>query len=159
MDLIGVTNTRKIVLFCLILSCNIITSQTKGDNYYSLVKNGREYLKPVKYVLFNKEKDKKHISNDSDGLIFYVSKQQFRYSNLMHNIDTCSISVLEKIKISTVKQLFDDEYVEHKSKLKLEELKWFPPPLNHYNLKIFIIEKTTSNQIIKYEVDWIFSIE
>jgi ferritin len=57
-----------------------------------------------------------------------------------------------------IKQLFNDEYEEHRSKLKLEELD-LPPPPDHYNLKIFIIEKTPSKQVGKYEVDWIYTIE
>ena len=148
---------KKIALFIIILTCNIITAQKNDRDYYTLVKNGEKYLKPIKYVLFSNEKDEKIISNNSKEVIFNIGKQSFKYIKNIDKIDTCSILALQKIKISSIKQLFEEEYKEHQRKLKLEKVK-FPPPPNHYNLKIFMIEKIINNKFIKYEVDWIYSI-
>ena len=158
MELMNVINIKKIILFSLLILCSTLTSQTRDKDYYTLVKNGRKYLKPVKYIMINDENDEKIISSNSEDIIFYIDKQKFKYDRKKNEIDTCSIFVIDNIEISSIKQLFNDEYEEHKSKLILEELN-FPPPPNHYNLKIFIIEKTPSKQVVKYEVDWIYTIE
>ena len=158
MELMNVINIKRIILFSLLLVCSTLTSQTRDKDYYTLVKNGRKYLKPVKYIMLNDKNDKKIISSNSENIIFYINSQRFKYDRIKNEIDTCSIGVLDNIKISSVKQLFNDEYEEHKSKLIFEELN-FPPPPNHYNLKIIIIEKTSSKLVVKYEVDWIYTIE
>ncbi len=158
MELMNVINIKKVILFSLLLACNTLISQTRDKDYYTLVKNGRKYLKPVNYIMPNNKNDKKIISSNSEEIIFYIDKQKFKYDRKKNEIDTCSIFVLDNIKMSNIKQLFNDEYEEHRSKLKLEELD-FPPPPDHYNLKIFIIEKTPSKQVVKYEVDWIYTIE
>jgi len=156
MELMNVINIKKVILFSfLLLAFNTLISQTRDKDYYTLVKNGEKYLKPNRYIMSN---DKKNISSNSEEIIFYINKQKFKYDRKKNEIDTCSVFVLDNIKISNIKQLFNDEYEEHRSKLKLEELN-FPPPPNHYNLKIFIIEKISSKQVVKYEVDWIYTIE
>ena len=74
-----------------------------------------------------------------------------------HKIDTCSILKLKRIKIVTINQLIKDEFEEHLDKTKKENIN-MPPPLNHYNSRVFIIEKIPEEKFIKYEVNWIYSI-
>jgi len=74
-----------------------------------------------------------------------------------HKIDTCSILKLKRIKIVTINQLIKDEFEEHLDKTKKENIN-MPPPLNHYNSRVFIIEKIPEEKFIKHEVNWIYSI-
>lgn len=154
MEQVTVIKMRKTLLILLLLACANLTSQTKNKDYYILSKGGEKYLKPVKYILLKNKKNKKI---NSDQIIFFVEGQRFRHNIKIDEIDTCSASILDSIKIRSIKQLFSDEYEEHMSKLKIENY-YFPPSPNHYNLKLFLIEKVSPKQVIKYEVDWIYTL-
>lgn len=143
---------KKIFLLIILVS-NLIFSQNK--NYYTIEKQGKKYPKIIRYVLLN---EGEKIVYDSNTLFFNIEKQRFRYNKNNNKSDTCSYSTLKTIKTITISQLIKDEYNEHLKRTK-ENGKKIPLPFNHYNSKVFIIEKQSSKNIIKYEVDWIFSIE
>lgn len=154
MEQVTVIKMRKRILIFLLMVCTNLTSQTRDKDYYALSKEGEKYLKPVKYILLKNNKNKKIYSNQ---IVFFVEGQRFSHDINIDEVDTCSISILDNIKVSSIKQLFSDEYEEHKSKLEHEN-HYFPPPPNHYNLKLLLIERISPKQIIKYEVDWIYTI-
>lgn len=143
---------KKILFLTLILS-NLVLAQE--SNYYSLKKNGKKHPKIIRYILLN---EGEKIIDDSNTLFFNIDKQRFKYTKNNHKTDTCSSSALKKIKTISTGQLIKDEYAEHVKKSKENGLK-IPFPFNHYNSRVFIIEKLSPEKIIKYEVEWIFSIE
>lgn len=143
----------KIASFIAILFLsNFLLAQTK--KYYSLEKNGKEYPKIIRYVMLN---NGEKIFHDSISIFFNIDKQRFKFMRTRHKIDTCSILKLKRIKIVTINQLIKDEFEEHLDKTKKENIN-MPPPLNHYNSRVFIIEKILEEKFIKYEVNWIYSI-
>lgn len=147
-----VTKMRKIFIIIFLLTSNIILSQNK--NYYTLEKNGIKYPKIIRYILLDKGEK---VIIDSKYTIFNIDSHRFKYIKTIHEIDTCSYLALNNIKTISTYQLIEDEYKEHIKRTKGYGL--YPFPLNHYNSKVFIIEKTSSKKIIKYEVDWISSIK
>ena len=67
-------------------------------------------------------------------------------------------AVVALISISLgMQNAIKDEFEEHLDKTKKENIN-MPPPLNHYNSRVFIIEKIPEEKFIKYEVNWIYSI-
>ena len=48
---------KKRICFLVCLMVNFISAQTKSNDYFSLYKGGEKYLKPVKYILFEIQKD------------------------------------------------------------------------------------------------------
>lgn len=143
---------KKILFFALLISNFILAQET---NYYSLEKNGEKYPKIVRYILLNRGEK---IIHNSNTLFFNIDKQRFKHINNTHITDTCSTSTLNKIKTVSINELIKDEYAEHLKRSK-ENGKKIPFPFNHYNSTVFIIEKLSPEKIIKYEVDWIYSIE
>ena len=139
-------------LILIVFISNSILAQNK--NLYSLEKNGKLYPKIIRYIMLNKGEKNIH---DSNTIFFNIDRQRFKHIKTKHKIDTCSNLVLKKIKIVTTNQLVKDEYEEHLDKTKLEGIN-MPPPLDHYNSKVFIIEGIVNKKFVKYEVDWIYSI-
>lgn len=133
-----------------------VLGQQKNNDQYQLYKGGKKYPKLQRYVLLNKgdKKDKDPISNIS----FIIEGEIFKYIANNHNRDTISVSKLHDINFSTIKELKIAEYQEHKKRTKEAGIK-IPPPLNHYNIKVYILEKICGEKAIKYEVDWIYTIQ
>lgn len=132
---------------------NLVLAQE--SNYYSLEKNEKKYPKIIRYILLN---EGKKIIYDSNTLFFNIDKQRFKHIKNIHKTDTCNYSELKKIKTITTSELIKDEYREHLKRSK-ENDKKISFPFNHYNSRVFIIEKLSPEKIIKYEVDWVYSIE
>jgi len=152
MDRQIVNKIKKTLIVATIFISNFIVAQNK--HYYSLEKGGKEYPKIIRFIELN---DGDKINIDSENIVFNIGNQRFKYFKKNHKIDTCYNSFLRNIKTVTVAQLIKDEYKEHLDKTKKEDIK-MPPPLNHYNSRVFIIEKINSKKIVKYEVEWIYSI-
>lgn len=143
--------TKKIFLL-IIFFTNFIFSQTK--NYYTIEKNGKKYPKIVRHISLDKGEK---IIHNSNTIIFNIDHQIFKYNKNIHKADTCSNSKIKKIKVITVSQLTTDEYNEHLIRSK-ENGRKIPVPFNHYNCRVFILEKLSTEKNIIYEVDWIYSI-
>ena len=142
----------KKILFLALLTSNFVLAQ---ETYcYSLEKNGEKYPKIVRYILLN---EGEKIMYDDNTFFFNIDKQKFKHIKNIHKTDTCSYSTLKKIKTVTTSQLIKDEYTEHLKRSK-ENGEKIPVPFNHYNSRVFIIEKLSPEKFIKYEVDWIFSV-
>ncbi len=139
-------------LIIIVFISNFISAQ--NENYYSLEKNGSEYQKIIRYIMLNNG-DK--IIHNTNTILFNIERQRFKYIKTKHKIDTCSNLSQIRNKIITTNQLIKDEYEEHIDKTKKEGIK-MPPPLSHYNSKVFIIEEIMYGKFIKYEVEWIYFI-
>ena len=99
-----------------------------GQTNYSLVKDGKEYQKIIRYLLLN---DEAEIHSDGKNKTFNISSEIFKYNNLNHYLDTLYISKLDKSKIVSIRQLVKDELKEHKDKIKLEGYSLYPFPFKH----------------------------
>lgn len=143
-------NKIKLFLIALILPL-ILSSQTVDKGKYSLSKDGRVYDKIIRYVKLN---EGQKIFFD-ESIRFNIDQQSFIYDKRIHSTDTLNINFMNTIEVSSIEKLFHDEFKEHQKKTKLENIK-MPPPLSHYNIKVFILEEFNDESIIKYEVDWIY---
>lgn len=128
------------------------------DDYFSLQKNGKKYLKPIKYVFFDPKKDKMETSENN--LYFYIKNERFLFLKKKHNIDTCNIKYLKKIRLSDAGTLSKEEFQFYKNKIKNDDYwkqKKINPPMPivrfHPFFKVFIVKKQ-KNKILKYEVNW-----
>jgi len=149
----------KTIILTILIGLNISTySQEKKNNFFVFYKGGKEYLKPVKYLLFNPEVDKK--TENKSEIYFYIENERFKFSKREHKIDRCNIKYLKKIRLSKAKKLSNEEFEFRVEKLKEDKsLKnKLPVPLTklHQYFKILIIVKNLK-EIIKYEVDWEYS--
>lgn len=147
-----VIKMKKIYLLLFLLISNIIVSQ--NTDYYALEKDSEKHLKIIRNILF--DGGGKTINNSGD-IIFNIEKQRFRCVKSVHKIDTCLYGTSNSIKTISISQLIKDEHAEHVEKTKDYDPK-FPFPFKHYNTKVFVFEKVSLKKIIKYEVDWIYSI-
>lgn len=148
---------KKIHFIILILSTIILSAQERDSDYFTLYKGGQKYLKPIKYILFNPERDKQKKYNDD--LFFYIQGQRFKFSNNKHQIDTCSNKLLKKLNFDEAIKLEEKEFIFYKKKVNennLEKKIFYSMPITkvHLYFKVYIIKKIESEKLIKYEVDW-----
>ncbi|AMC10304.1 hypothetical protein Lupro_03105 [Lutibacter profundi] len=151
---------KKIVFIIFILSTNLFFSQEKNNNYFSLYKDGKSYLKPIKYILFLPERDRE--KDYKSDIFFYIQGERFVFSKNIHSIDTCSNIFFKKLKFEDVSGLKEKEYLFFKQKVNENNLnkKLFssmPLTKTHLFFKVFIIKKVENDKYIKYEVDWEYS--
>ncbi|MWB95572.1 hypothetical protein GON26_14480 [Flavobacterium sp. GA093] len=131
------------------------------NNFYS----GNNKHKPIKYVLFEIEKDNESEKKNNGGKIyFYVKSERFVFDMKKHKKDTCSIDILKTIKLENSRNLQNDEYEyfrkkvdEFEKKTKQKIPKALPISQEHLYFKVYVIEKISSGKIVKYEVDWEYS--
>ena len=85
---------KKFICLLLCLVINFINAQTKSSDYFSLYKGGEKYLKPVKYILFEIQKDNEvEKKEDESKIYFYKKRQRFVFDVKKHKKDTCSITI------------------------------------------------------------------
>lgn len=141
----------------------IVNAQIKESDYYSFYKGGEKYLKPVKYVLFDSVSSTAEKIIDKQKIYFNIKGESFVYKK-SHTVDTCSIIFLQKIKLDNPADLQENAYkyfkkkkeeVEKKANNKIQIL--YPPTDFSSYFKIYILEKTKSNKLVKYEVEWLYS--
>lgn len=152
----------KKIFLILLIGCTIISySQEKKSDYFSFHKGGEKYLKPIKYILFNFETDKK-IKSKAE-IYFYIRGEKFKFFEKINKIDSCNVKNLKKIKFSKADELSNEEFEFIKQKLK-EDKYWkgkknqYPMPMtkNHNYFKVIIVEKY-KDKILKYDVDWTYT--
>ena len=152
-------NILSIVFFCITFS---LTGQSKESNFFNFYKGGNKYIKPVKYVFFDKSvgDTKKDIVNKT---FFYMGGETFIFNAKINKIDTCKIDQL-KFTIDKAKDLQQKAYQFYKENKQIEERKMklkntilYPVADFSSYFKIYVLEKTNNNTLLKYEVDWIYS--
>ena len=151
---------KKRICFLVFLMMNFISAQTKSSDYFSLYKGGEKYLKPVKYILFEIQKDNEvEKKEDESKIYFYIKRQRFIFDLKKHKKDTCSTVILKKLKLENAENLQNEacEFFK-KKKDEVEKQKKvtliYPPVGCQSYFKVYIIEKINNNELIKYEVDW-----
>ena len=119
-------------------------------------------MKPVKYVLFDTTSGdtKKEVANK---IYFYMGGETFIFDAKINKMDTC---LLDKLKFTVDKSedLQQKAYQFYKEKKQIEERKMklknpilYPVTDFSAYFKIYVLEKTHKNTLLKYEVDWIYS--
>ena len=151
----------KNIIYILLLIISIVANaQTKESDYFRFYKGGEKYLKPIKYVFFDSSASDTERKKDKQNIYFHIKGESFVHKKI-HKVDTCSINVLQKIKLDNPANLQQNAYnyfkkkkeeVERKSNNKINVL---PPITGFYTyFKVYVLEKTTNNKLLKYEVDW-----
>jgi hypothetical protein len=147
----------------LLIVVNSITAQTKSNDYFSFYKGGEKYLKPIKYVLFDMEKESEAIKRKNEKKIYFTIKnERFVFDIKKHKKDTCSVAILKTIKLENPANLQNEGYQFFKKKKEEVEKKKnvkliYPPAGFESYFKVYVLEKTNNNKLIKYEVDWEYS--
>lgn len=154
---------KKFICLLLCLAINFINAQTKSSDYFSLYKGGEKYLKPVKYILFEIQKDNEvEKKEDESKIYFYIKRQRFVCDLKKHKKDTCSTAILKKLELENAGNLQNEacEFFK-KKKGEVEKQKKitlaYPPAGCQSYFKVYILEKINNNELIKYEVDWEYS--
>src|SRR5699024_410508 len=146
---------KKLLLITTLLFVASTTfGQQKNNNKYQLYEGEEKYPKLQRYVFLDEENKK---DNNISNVSFVIGGEIFKYIASRHNRDTVSVSKFRDLNFSTIEELKIDEYQEHKKRTKEAGIK-MPPPPNHYNVKVYIVEKICGEKAIKYEVDWLFTI-
>ena len=152
---------KKLFLIFVLFISNILYSQVKESDYFKFYKEDIKRLKPIKYLLFDSLKEKK-IAN-MDKVFYYIQGERFVFSNKKYKTDTCSIEYLKKVKIETGENLAEAEIEFFRNTIPMEKYDEagvsppFPIAKIHPFFKIYLLEKTKDNKLIKREVDWEFS--
>lgn len=141
-----------------------VNAQGRESDYFTFYKGGEKYLKLVKYVYFNSNVINEKKINDELEINFYIDGQRFTHRN-NHKIDTCSISFLKKIKLikpSTLQQVtyeyFKEKMIEQE-KIGNNKFHLLFPIRGFQNyVKVYVLEKINNDKLLKYEVDWEYSM-
>ena len=148
-----------VVVFCLSFS---IFGQSKVSDFFNFYKGGNKYKKPLKYVLFDSAAGdiKKEVDNKT---CFYMGGETFIFDSKINKLEDCTTDQA-KFTISESEDLQEKAYQFYKEKKQLEQKKSklknpSPYPVTDFSryFKIFVLEKTNQNTLLKYEVDWIHS--
>lgn len=154
---------KNVFYILLILVTTFVNAQTKESDFYSFYKGGDKYLKPIKYVLFDSTANYVEKKIIQDVIYFNIKREQFVYKK-NHNLDTCSLDFIGKIKLDNPADLEQNAFLYFKNKKEEIEKKsnnktliLFPVAgFNNY-FKVYVLEKNAKNQLLKYEVDWEYS--
>ncbi len=139
-----------------------IFGQSKESDFFNFYKGGNKYKKPVKYVLFDGSAGdiKKEVNYK---IYFYMRGETFIYDSKINKKDTFLVDK-SKFTFDKAEDLQQKAYQFYKEKKQLEErkMKLKNPilyPVTDFSpyFKIFVLEKTNKNMLLKYEVDWIYS--
>lgn len=151
-------------IFCVLIFCISfsIFGQAKESDFFNFYKGGNNYNKPVKYVLFDMSAGdiKKEIDNK---IYFYMGGETFIFDSKINKKDTCLVDKF-KFTFDKSEDLQQKAYQFYKEKKQMEErkMKLKNPilyPVTDFSpyFKIYVLEKTHKNTLLKYEVDWIYS--
>jgi hypothetical protein len=66
----------------------IVNAQSKDSDFERFYRGDEKYLKPIKYVLFDENKNDK--KEEGDFIYFYINNQTLFFNSKKHKIDTCS---------------------------------------------------------------------
>jgi hypothetical protein len=154
---------KNIIYIVFFLVSIVANSQTKETDYFRFYKGGEKYLKPIKYVLFDSLASNTVRKKDKQRICFYIDRNRFVHKK-NYKIDTCSINVLQKIKLENPDNLQENVYNYFKNKKEEVEKKTnnkayvLPPTTGFYPyFKVYILERTKDDKLLKYEVDWEYS--
>jgi len=154
---------KNVIYILFFIASTFLNAQTQDSDYFTFYKGGEKYLKPVKYVLFDSLQPNTERKKDKQKIYFHIMGESFVH-NKNYTVDTCAINFLQKIKLDDPEDLQENAYKYFKKKKQEEERKTNKklPVLNPVTgfspyFKVYILEKSNNNKVIKYEVDWIYS--
>ncbi|KFF18411.1 hypothetical protein [Flavobacterium hydatis] len=152
---------KKNICLLVFLTINLISAQTKSSDYFTLYKGGDKFLKPVKYVMFDSLSNGNTKVKENGLTYFGIKGERFKFDIKKDKKESCSLDILNKIKLEDPSELQNDGYKFFKKKKeeveKIKKVKIIYPPAGFQSyFKIFILEKT-KNGVFKYEVDWEYS--
>lgn len=154
---------KKNIYIIFLIVTSFVNAQTKESDYFQFYKGGEKYLKPVKYVLFDSSANHTERKKDKQKTYFHIKGESFVHKK-EHKVDTCSIIFLQKIKLDDPVYLQQNAFKYFKNKKEEVERKSNNKrrilfPITGYNtyFKVYVLEKTRTNRLLKYEVDWEYS--
>lgn len=152
---------KKNIIAFLLLIVNLISGQTKSSDYFTLYKDGDKFLKPIKYILFDSVLSDNSKIQENGQTYFVIKGQRFKFDIKTNKKESCSLDILNKIKLENPANLQNEGYKFFKKKKeeveKIKKVKIVYPSAGYQPyFKIFVLEKTR-NEILKYEVDWQYS--
>jgi hypothetical protein len=154
---------KNIIYILFFIASTFINAQTKESDCYTFYKGGEKYLKPVKYILYDSLNPNMQRKKDKQKKYFHIMGESFVYEQ-NYAADTCTINFLKKIKLENPADLHQNAYkyfkkkkqeVERKANNKFQVL--YPVTDFYPYFKVYILERTDKNKLIKYEVDWEYS--
>ncbi|SDW08944.1 hypothetical protein [Flavobacterium degerlachei] len=154
---------KNVFYILLILVTTFAHAQTRKSDFFRLYKGGNTYLKPIKYVLFDSTASYAEKKIIQDVIYFNIKGEQFVYKK-NHKVDTCSVDLLQKIKLDNPADLNQNAFLYFKNKKEEIEKKsnhkiliLFPVAgFNNY-FKVYVLEKIKNDKLLKYLVDWEYS--
>lgn len=152
---------KAILNILLLLTINLLNSQVRESDYFTLYKGGEKYLKPIKYIFFDNNDSLFSKKKNLDKIYFYYDKQTFIFDNKMAK-DTILLSKIDNKMVKNPEDLKNQAFLFFKNKKeeveKKNNLKINYPASDFYPyFKIYIIEKTDSKKALRYEVEWKYS--
>ena len=153
----------KIIIYFFILVTSLLNAQTKESDYFTFYKGGEKHLKPIKYVLFDNNDSLYSKKVNKNEINFYCAGQTFIFNKKKQKIDSSFVINQNEIMVEKPEDLQHKAYLFFKQKKeKVErknEVKILYPVTGFNNyFKIYILEKTEKDKVIKYEVDWEYSV-
>ena len=138
-------------------------AQPKESDFFRFSKDGEKYLKLVKYVYFDSTVSQNQKISSEQKICFIIDNQRFLYTK-KHRIDSCSLTFLQKIKLSKPSRLNQDtfEYFKkiknvHEKKMNNKTHILFPIKGFENYVKVYVLEKINNDKLLIYEVDWEYS--
>tara|TARA_R110000796_G_scaffold41772_4_gene103661 strand:- start:277793 stop:278302 length:510 start_codon:yes stop_codon:yes gene_type:complete len=146
-----------IVFILLIFTTCLLFSQNDNTDSYKLFKDGKNYPRPIIYLLDDKANIVDEI--ETGNKLFIFKKEIFRHSAEKHNYELLSKSKIKNIEFVDVSKLLEIEHTEFLRKSEeIEAENGFKPaaPIKHKILKTFVLLSENDTYQV-YEVDWEFS--
>lgn len=147
-----------VLFYFVFLTFSSLAQDIKID-YYQMYKGGKQYVKPIKYILFTNKNE--HVINPDGKIIFYIDSQRFIYNPKEHITFVFTDERLKKIKFQTIDELITEEFEIYKLReteiFKESQLK-IAPALAHHIFKIILVVNVNEFESLGYEVYWQFSI-
>lgn len=143
---------KHLIIFILIALPFICVAQER-DNTYRLFKDGKEYQKPVVYLL---EDSFEKIYKNGQEIFFLTNREKMVHNSNVHSSIKIPGEKFVTIDFYQPKELYSLEEKEFREKAEmiLKETGVKPiPPIKHSILKVYIVRKLNS-EYCAYEVDW-----
>ncbi|MEZ7498443.1 hypothetical protein QO200_06795 [Flavobacterium sp. Arc3] len=154
---------KNVFYILFLVATTFVNAQTKASDFFRFYKGEDKYLKPIKYVFFDSTVSNAVKKKVKHEIYFYIKGETFVYKK-NHKADTCSVDLLQKIKLDNPADLQQNAF--HYFKNKKEEVKRksnnrtsiiFPVAGFNKYFKVYVLEKIKNDKLLKYEVDWEYS--
>lgn len=145
--------TIKHFIMIILMVITLYSGAQERNNTYKLLKNGKEYERPVVYLL---EDSFEEILRKGREYLFLTKRERFIHDPGIHSSFKFQGEALDTLDFHQPQELYSFEEKEYKEKaeLILKETGVKPiPPIKHAILKVYIIRKKEAGYCA-YEVNW-----